>query len=268
MPESNEGNNTCSNTVTVVGQGALFLLIDEDSIDNGIRFHTGPDDRSAEHLPGDADPVQRPNVNDQKASYASGRLKYWADNRGRTIALMTGQTGDEGWFAPNCIPQKWISGTSNNCIDPLSPPRCSTRPWRIHGGHRSQNRLDNIKDVRPLRARGIEMLEGETVCAVVYDSDISINYRTTAPFQIGNLQGATLGIVAFTVLDNGVNKMNRFSSSTLPEAQIRIESAAEFCGGPFELFGAPIPKTSSIPADIDPHSIADDTGYRPPVPGP
>ena len=67
-------------------------------------------------------------------------------------------------------------------------------------------------------------------------------------------------------LDNGVNQMNRFSSSTLPEAQIRIESAAEFCGGPFELLGAPIPRSSSEPNDIDPHSTADDGGYRAPVP--
>ncbi len=152
------------------------------------------------------------------------------------------------------------------------PGLCHRAFSQVHGANTTgtvpQNRLDNIKDVRPLRARGIEMLEGETVCAVVYDSDISINYRTTAPFQIGNLQGATLGIVAFTVLDNGVNKMNRFSSSTLPEAQIRIEKAADFCGGPFELFGAPIPKTSSVPNDVDPHSLTDDNGYRAAVPAP
>jgi len=38
-----------------------------------------------------------------------------------------------------------------------------------------------------------------TICAVVYDSDISVNYLDPG-VEDANLQGATLGIVAFTIL--------------------------------------------------------------------
>jgi len=38
-----------------------------------------------------------------------------------------------------------------------------------------------------------------TICAVVYDSDISVNYLDPG-VEDANLQGATRGIVAFTVL--------------------------------------------------------------------
>ena len=243
--------------------GALFLIIDEDSIDNGIQFHASPTIGQQNIFPNTPTQFSDLDVNDDKAAIGQRDvLRYWAQNPGRVIALRTGQTGDEGWFAPNCIPLKWVSGNSSTCADPFTQALAN-----FMAGTVPQSKLDKIPDVRPLRARGIEMLEGRTVCAVVYDSDISINYQRNGTIrQVGNLQGATLGIVAFTVLDNGVNKMNQFSSSTLPEAQIRIESAAQFCGGPFELFGAPIPKSSSVPNDIDPHSLLDDVGYIAPVP--
>ena len=52
----------------------------------------------------------------------------------------------------------------------------------------------------PLRALGLNSLVGKDVCAVVYDSDISINYDKTRSLGVnGNLQGETLGIVAFHV---------------------------------------------------------------------
>ena len=272
IDESNENDNTCSNTVTVTAApaGALWLIIDEDSIDNGIRFHDSPIIGQQNIFPETQTQFSDVDVNDQIASYTQRSvLQYWAEHEGEVIALMTGQTGDEGWFAPNCVPLKWIltnNRNNNTCADPATMSAQFTQALaNFLAGAVPQNRLDKINDVRPLRALGIEMLEGQTVCAVVYDSDISINYRDRAPFQVGNLQGATLGVVAFTVLDNGVNQMNQFSSSTLPEAQIRIEDASQFCVAPLELFGAPIPKSSSVPNDIDPHSAADDD-YRPPVP--
>ncbi len=57
------------------------------------------------------------------------------------------------------------------------------------GENENDGFLDEVNDVTPLRATGLAMLTGQTVIAVVFDSDISINYD---PLE-GNLQGKTLG---------------------------------------------------------------------------
>lgn len=125
----------------------------------------------------------------------------------------------------------------------------------------AQSRLDKIPAVMPLRARGLVSLEGHTVCAVVYDSDISVNYnRSTFPFTDANLQGETLGIVAFRV--DEVRRLRNFSSSTLPEVQLTILDTG-VCGAR-SLFDAPVPRSSSVPNDIDPANLAGlgSNGYR------
>lgn len=88
---------------------------------------------------------------------------------------------------------------------------------------------------------------GSTVCAVVYDSDISINY---GPLN-GSLKGANLGTVAFQVL--AVTELTGYSSSSLPKVEILIVDAGTVCGGPLTLFtDAPEPRSSSEPFDTVP----------------
>ena len=107
--------------------------------------------------------------------------------------------------------------------------------------------LDKIPDVTPLRGDGIGMLLNKRVCAVVYDSDISINYD---PLD-GSLKGDNLGIVAFEVL--AASQVFGFSSGSLPEVTIEILDAEEVCAGPLVLFAdAPDPISSSEPYDLDP----------------
>ena len=85
------------------------------------------------------------------------------------------------------------------------------------------------------------------MCAVVYDSDISINYGPLT----GSLKGANLGTVAFEVLM--VMKLTGFSSSSLPQVEIQILDANEVCEGALTLFeGAPEPISSSEPFDVVP----------------
>jgi hypothetical protein len=235
--------------VSPAARPAVFLIIDEDSIDNGIRFHENPIIGQQNIFPGTKRQFSDKEVNDDIAKYGQRSiLRYFQANPGKTIALMTGQTGDEGWFAPTQIPMKWGSTQQEGLSNFIA-------------GTVKQDHLDKIPGVRPLRAMGLKELEGRTVCAVVYDSDISINYDSKQPFTDGNLQGATLGIAAFTVLNGGVNQMKQFSSSTLPEAQIRIEDAQSVCSSPLELFDAPIPRSSSEPNDINPLSPPS-KGYR------
>jgi len=94
------------------------------------------------------------------------------------------------------------------------------------------------------------------VCALVWDSDISINY---GPIK-GSLKGEKLGVAAFTVLD--VVYLNGFSSSTLPRVRIEIKDANQVCEADLSLFTtAPVPSSSSEPADIRPNYTPDNNGY-------
>lgn len=222
------------------GDAAVFLLIDEDSIDNG----NPPNNFS------DTD------VNDQIATLGlRTQLKYFRENVGKTIDIYTGQVGDEGWFALKTIPNNWKSAgpTDNGLRNYLAPGP------GLGAAFPDDDRevlLDKIPGVTPLRATGLAMLVGKTVLAVVYDSDVSINYSPL----LGNLQGANLGIVAFDVLE--VRKRTGGSSSSLPVVSIRIRNADEVLGRQLLLFSnAPVPQSSSEPFDIDPPGNAPAPGF-------
>lgn len=233
--------------------GSTLLIIDEDSVDNGIHYARG-DDRIT---PGGPLFFSESEVNDDKPGHTQRDvLRFFSQNVGQQITVKTGQTGDEGWFAPNCIPQKWISGGSNACLTGTGRDTAIDNYFGI-GAVPSQSRLDKIPAVMPLRALGLNSLVGHDVCAVVYDSDLSINYDSNAfPYTSGNLQGETLGIVAFHVDETAT--LNDFSSSTLPQVTLTINDAAS-CGA-WELFNAPVPASSSVPGDWD--APGSPVGYR------
>ena len=109
--------------------------------------------------------------------------------------------------------------------------------------------LDKIPDVIPLRAAGLKQLEGKEVVAIVYDSDISINYDYDG--QSGSLKGDNLGTVAFKVLS--VTQRVGGSSSDLPEVTVEIHDAEEAFLKPLVLHReAPVPVSSSEPFDVVP----------------
>ena len=88
-----------------------------------------------------------------------------------------------------------------------------------------QDELDKIEGIVPLRNDDLEELVGRTCVAVVYDSDISINYD---PIN-GNLQGGRHGLFAFTV--DSVNLPGTIPESTsdtsLLDLWIEVESVQE-----------------------------------------
>lgn len=91
------------------------------------------------------------------------------------------------------------------------------------------------------------MLKGHSICALVYDSNVNVNY---SPLN-GNLMGANLGIVAFQVLD--VRRRFDGSTSSLPRVTIEIQDAGTVCADELFLFAnAPVPQSSAEPFDIDP----------------
>jgi hypothetical protein len=222
--------------------GAVFLFIDEDSIDNGNE----PNNFSEE------------DVNDQLATIGlRTQLKYFKDNVGKTITLYTGEVGDEGWFSAKLIESSWKSAgpTGNGLANYLVPgPGLGAA---IPDDDR-EVLLDQISNVVPLRATGLKMLEGKTIYAVVYDSDISINY---SPIN-ANLMGANLGIVAFDVLE--VKKRTDGSDGSLPSVSIRIRNADEVGNMAMGLFSnAPVPQSSGEPFDVTPPATSANADIQP-----
>lgn len=206
----------------VLTGGAVFIVIDEESIykDEKPNYFKDRD------------------INDDIAEVGLRKpLPYFVNNVGKQIWLYTGQVGDEGWFAPKFIPDSWksVGPTTNGTLNFFA------------GMNKSEDLLDKIPNVTPLRATGLTMLKGATIYAVVYKSDVSINY---SPLN-GSLKGATLGVVALKVLD--VVKRTDGSSSSLPKVAVKIESVSAVSKLPISLFSnAPAPKSSSEPFDITP----------------
>lgn len=211
------------------GSGSIVLVIDEESIDNG----NPPNDFS------------ETDVNDQLARVGLRQtLRYFRDNVGKTVELYTGEVGDEGWHALKTIPNTWISAglTGNGTRNFLQ-----AGPGLGGGEDGPEVLLDKIPNVTPLRARGLKMLTGRTVLAVVYDGDVSINYGPLS----GNLQGANLGLVALEVLD--VRRRTDGSSGSLPRVSVRIKAVDAAMNAPLKLFSnAPVPRSSSEPFDVNP----------------
>jgi hypothetical protein len=214
-----------------IGASAVLLVIDEESIDNG----------------GEPNYFETVDVNDHLADLGlRQQLTYFQNHVGDTIDLYTGQVGDEGWFALKTIVDTWKNAgpTANGSDNFLAAGPGLGGPL---DGMDDDEHLDNIPDVTPLRAKGLAMLTGQTVIAVVYDSDISINY---SPLE-GNLSGNNLGMVAFKVL--GTAKRTNGSSSSLPIVTVRILDVTAVSALPLVLFtNAPIPSSSSEPFDVTP----------------
>ena len=194
------------------GVPVVCLLIDEDSIDNG----TPP------NFFNDRD------INDDIAAIGlRSPLRYFRTNVGKTLDLWTGEYGDEGWFRPELIPVSWRdAGPTFDGLDNFfggSPGPGLGTPDET--GNDPEVLLDKIPEVVPLREPELNDLVNRQVFAVVYDSDISINYN---PLQ-GNLKGANLGVVAFQVLSVTPRENPRlgFSSSSLPKVEIRILDATD-----------------------------------------
>ncbi len=217
---------------------AVFILIDEESIDYGNE----PNDFSEN------------DVNDNISEIGQREiLAYFSENVGEEITLYTGQTGDEAWFALKDIPNSW-----NNAGPIASGARNFLEPGPGLGQDESEDLLDEIPDVMPLRATGLAMLTGQIIIAVVFDSDISINYD---PVE-GNLQGENLGVVAFEVIS--VAERTSGSDSDLPSVNIRILNFMEVEALELNLFSnAPILESSSEPEDTVPPATIPDIELSP-----
>jgi hypothetical protein len=176
--------------------------------------------------------------------------KPLASKPGDKLTLGTGQTGDEGWFAPTCIPRKWLGGSGDDCLEGQERDTAIDNVSGLNGAAAVPrgSRLDKVPAVMPLRALGLSMLVGKEVCAVSSSSDLSVNYDSSSfPFTSANLQGTARGLLAFRV---EAVVTGRGSSSSLPQVTVTVLDPAG-CGD-WELYNAPVPRSSSEPEDMRP----------------
>ncbi len=222
----NAGNTSEASTTYEVTNVAILLLLDADAVDKDKEPNYFTEDEVNEGIAGLGQRTPLPVID-------------------ATTILFSGEVGDEGWFAPKTIPASWRDAGPTN--DGLRNYVGNPVGSGLGVGGDPEALLDNIPDVTPLRASGLKALEGTRVCAVVYKSDISINYD---PLE-GSLKGDTRGIMAFEV--KTVTELTGHSSSSLPEVDVEILDANQICEGALELFAdAPEPTSSSEPFDVVP----------------
>ena len=194
-------------------QDIEFLVIDNDSIKAGEapNFFTDQD------------------VNTDVVDIGQRmQLRFFASHVTETITLRTGSLGDEAWFALPTIPASWVAagptadGVRNFFGDPRLPPSYNVGPGLgtpDSNGDR-EALLDNVPDVTPLQTAALQGLLGRRACAVVYDSDVSVNMGPTT----GSLKGSNLGTVAFEVVS-----VTPQGGSQLPDVEIKIFDAEILC---------------------------------------
>lgn len=229
-------------TVTVppviVPSDRVLLLIDEDSIDNGNQ----PNRFSASA------------VNDKiaKLGLRTPLPAFDGDNIGLSYILYTGDVGDEGLFAPRSNDPRWAAtGPTADAKRNFVGHARGSHPHGVGpglGSHHAKGgdreaRLDKVPDVVPLRATGLAGLVGKSVCAVVWDGDIGLNYGPIT----ASLKGANLGTVAFKVLSS--SPRTNGSSGSLPAVRVEVEDAGMACDEQLTNYEAPEPRSSSEPFD-------------------
>ncbi|MCX2743074.1 hypothetical protein OO013_04315 [Mangrovivirga sp. M17] len=208
----------------------VFLVIDEESISEGLPLN----DFSASEINGDIADIG-----------FRQELKFFDENPDMQIDLLTGQVGDEGWFALTVIPEVWrFTGPMANGLENYvlaGPGLGSPKPTTDREVY-----LEEVPGVIPLRATGLKMLEGQLVFGIVLDSDVNINY---SPLE-GNIKGENLGIVAF-IVENVKSSQNSGGSSLLPVVTVKIVDAEQYINEEMFLFSnVPVPASSSEPMDV------------------
>jgi len=226
--EADAAGSTDLSQMSTTGTGPVLLTLDGSTIYEGEMPTNFTDVDINKHV---------------KSLSQRATLRYFARNVGRTIDLYAGEVGDEGFFALKTIPASWRTAgpTASGTMNYLRAGR------GLGTGLDPEALLDKVPNVTPLRARGLSMLTGKQVIAVVYDSEVDVNY---APLD-GSLKGETLGLVSFEVVR--VTRRTNGSSGSLPVVTVKITDANVAKNGPFQLFSnAPVPTSSSTPFDVRP----------------
>jgi len=188
-------------------QSPVFVILDKDAIDYGPSPHL---------LPADAvDPlIAGIGVRDQ--------LAYFAGHVGQQAILTSGHNGNDGWFALKSVPASWASqeGAADGVENYLFAGPGLGSP---DDNDDRQSLLNNVPNVTPVRATGLNLLVGRKVCAVVYLDDVVV---TAGSPRTANLNGPNLGRIAFKVL-----ALLPTDNPSFPNVQVEVLDSREACGG-------------------------------------
>ena len=217
-------------------EGTHLLVLDEDAIDDGCSINR----------------FSRRDVNDANAAVGLRSVLPWfAAHPGQELVLPSGEVGDEGWFALKTIRVAWRNAGPDKEDGLRNYLEAGPGLGSPDAKGNRESLLDKVPEVTPLRATGLARLEGKSVCAVVMDGDVRINYSPLT----GTLKGPNLGKVAFQVLS--VGSASRHSDSRLPEVKVRILDAEAVCGDVVTPFlDAPSINSSCAPRDVEPPSCS------------
>lgn len=192
----------------------VLLVLDKDAIDYGPAPH---------FLPADA-------VNPAIAGVGvRDELSYFQGHLDAQVVLTGGKNGNDGWFAIRTAPDSWSTGESpTDGLENFAMAGAGLGSPDENGDRESL--LDNVQNVTPVRAEGLELLVGRTVCAVVYSGDVSVS--AGAP-PSASLKGASLGIAAFTVVATIPT-----DDADRPNVQVQIAEGHKVCTGQLVPFSA------------------------------
>ena len=152
-----------------ISQGRCVVVIDQETIDEDI--HTIED--AADAYPG-VGPAKL--VNEDRPTVPATPTPWLLWNEigvGDMVLLPSGQVDDEGWFA---MPENPVGKKGPFSLDDFV------------GGTIDEHWFDEVEDVMPLRNQDLASLVGRQCVAVVYDSEVNMNYN---PIE-GKLMGARL----------------------------------------------------------------------------
>jgi hypothetical protein len=183
-----------------------FLIWDEEALDND--FHDV--ERAAAALGVTPDEL----VNDDRPTEGANPALLWNILRDQwtgptdindpeykdrfVVRIPTGQDTDEGWYV---LPEEiQYDGLSFGGLTDGNGNVIDDQAWieDLIAGTLPQSQLDKIFDVQPLRDLDLITMVGHTCTALVWDSDISMNYNDR---RTANLQGARYGLFTFKILD-------------------------------------------------------------------
>jgi len=210
-----------------------FLMLDEDNISTGTSLSgyglMSIKEISESNPPGCGNEDESVCVNDDIADLYVRDLLF---TRGKNITpysglwIPTGQVGDFGVFQfTHPEPQTSNQNGAQFTTEELISATCAAS---------DENNLDKIDGVAALGEAEINALLDKTVCALVFDSDISWDYAKVE----GSLKGATLGITAFRVKQV---MPHPDGGSSLPLLRIDVLSSgetADACNSAGATFGA------------------------------
>lgn len=145
-------------------------------------------------------------------------LPFFNLREGQRLVLPGGSAAHEGWLAFTAVPSSWSTAEGNDGLENFVFAGPGLGSPDSNGSRTSL--LGMKAEVVPLRADGLQMLTGRSVCAVVFANELP---RTASGVTVS---GPNLGIVAFKVL-----QVSGGDAQALPSVELAVLETRQVCAG-------------------------------------